>query len=264
MIEIVATQGTVLARVQGARADVVLNRPEALNAMNNAMMSDIAEVFDLLADRSGIWCATLSGAGDAFCVGADQKERRGMSEEDVRRRRRLAPRAFTAMRRFPHPVIAKVHGHALGGGFELMLGCDLALLTHDASVGLIETSLGAIPGGGGTRALVTLIGPARARELIFTSRRLSGREAESMGLAVAAVPADDLDAHVEDLTQRVLANSPVAVTQAKKALLLVESGSYDDALRIEAEHYERVLTSEDRLEAVAAAREGRRPQFTGR
>lgn len=257
------THGTVVTDLNGHRADVRLSRPDALNAMSNNMMHDIIEMFDRLNDRDDIWCVTLSGEGRAFCVGADQKERPSMTQADIRRRRQLAPKVFSSMRRFPHPVIAKVQGYALGGGFEMVLGCDMAVAADDASLGLIETSRGTIPGGGGVRALLQLVGPSRARELIYTSRKLTGREAGDLGIVTESAPQADLDKAVDRYADRILANSPVAVAQAKKVLRLVESASYDDSLSIEAEHYERVLASSDRVESLNAFREKRAPQFTG-
>lgn len=263
MTTIETTHGTVRAQIDGPRADVVLDRPDVLNAMSGEMMADVIEIFDVLADRTDVWCATLTGEGRAFCVGADQKERRTMSDADVRRRRRVAPQVFSAMRSYPHPVVARVNGHALGGGFEMVLGCDLAVASEDATMGLVETTRGTIPGGGGARALVHLVGTARARELIYTGRRLTGAEAAALGVVTESVPAAELDATVDALVERILRNAPVAVGQAKKVLRLVEDASYEDGMRIEAEHYERILASTDRLEALAAYKEDRAPRFTG-
>mgnify|MGYP001047016859 CR=1 FL=1 len=263
MTTITTTHETVVASIRGHRADVRFNRPDSLNAMSNLMMSDVVEVFGRLADRGDVWCATLSGEGRAFCVGADQKERRGMTHADIRRRRQLAPQAFSAMRQFPHPVIAQVHGHALGGGFEMVLGCDFAIAAADATLGLVETSRGTIPGGGGHRALIQLVGPATARELIYTARRFSGTEGQLLGIITEAPDAGQLESVVDGYVDRVLANSPVAVAQSKKVLRLSENASYEESLRIEAEHYERVLASSDRLEALQSFREKRAPQFTG-
>lgn len=263
MTTLTSTHETVVASLTGHRADVRFHRPDSLNAMSNTMMSDVVEMFGRLAARGDIWCATLSGEGRAFCVGADQKERRDMTKADIRRRRELAPQVFSAMRQFPHPVIAQVHGYALGGGFEMVLGCDFAVAAADATLGLVETSRGTIPGGGGHRALLHLLGPATARELIYTARKFSGAEAQQMGLVTEAPDAGQLEAVVDGYVDRILANSPVAVAQSKKVLRLAESASYEDSLRIEAEHYERVLASSDRVEALQAFKDKRAPEFTG-
>lgn len=263
MTTIIATHKTVVASIREHRADVRFDRPDSLNAMSNDMMHDVVEMFNRLADRDDIWCATLSGEGRAFCVGADQKERRDMSEADIRRRRQLAPQVFSAMRQFPYPVLAQVHGYALGGGFEMVLGCDFAIAAADASLGLVETSRGTIPSGGGHRALLQLVGPATARDLIFTARKVSGAEGQRLGLITEATAAEDLESVVDGYVERVLANSPVAVAQAKKILRLSENSSHEDSLRLEAEHYERVLSSSDRVEALQAFRENRAAQFTG-
>lgn len=256
-------EGTVLLTVKEHVATVTLNRPDVLNAMNSQMMNGIVEVFDYLDSDSRTWCVILRGGGRAFCVGADQRERAGMSEGDIRRRRRTAPLVFSAARRCSKPVVAQVHGHSLGGGFEIVLGCDLIVVAEEAKMGLVETSRGAIPGGGGTKILPLLVGPLVARELILTGRIISGLEAGPMGLANRVVPARELEATVRELVGQVTNCSPVANAQAKKAMYLVADLSYDDSLRVEAEMYERVLTSPDRQEALAAFREKRPPHFGG-
>ena len=255
--------GAVIASVRDHVAVVELSRPTVLNAMNMDMMTGIIDVFDLLSDETDVWCVVLRGQGRSFCVGADQKERTTMTKEMIRRRRRIAPMAFSAMRRCLKPVVAQVHGHALGGGFELALGCDLMVVESSVKMGLVETSRGTIPGGGGTKILPLLAGPTMAREMIFTSRVISGAEALEFGIANRAVETDDLELTVTELVDAIKSVSPVANAQAKKAINLEQDISYEESLRVESEMYERLLASSDRVEALKAFQERRPPQFTG-
>lgn len=254
---------TVSLIVEDHLATISLTRPAVLNAMNREMMTGIVEAFEYLSDDKDTWCAVLRGVGRSFCVGADQRERETMSEGDIRRRRRLAPTVFSAARRCPKPVVAQVHGHALGGGFEMVLGCDLIVVEKSARLGLVETSRGAVPGGGGTKLLPLMAGSLVAKEMIFTGKTISGVEAASLGLANHAVEADELNAAVGQLVEAIKRCSPVANAQAKKAIHLNQDLTYDDGLRVEAEMYERVLSSADRLEALTAFQQKRPPNFSG-
>jgi enoyl-CoA hydratase/carnithine racemase len=249
--------------VENHIATVALNRPDVLNAISTPLLMRLVEVFEALSDDSDVRCAVLMGNGRAFCVGADQKERPGMSLDDVRRRRRLAPAAFGAMRRCTKPVIAQVHGYALGGGFELAIGCDMVIAASDATLGLIETTLGAIPAGGGTQVLPRLVGPLRAKELILSGRRFTASDAAAWGLFNDVVPPGELEAKVSGLAAEIAGNAPIGVMQAKKAINLSLDLDLGNGIEAEAALYERTLTSADRAEALKAYAERRKPQFSG-
>lgn len=244
-------------------ATVSFNRPEVLNAVNTETFGRLIDVFDAIADDPEVWCVVLRGSGRAFCVGADQKERPGMSLDAIRRRRRISPQAFSAMRNCPHPVIAQVHGYALGGGLEMALGCDIIVTARDTVMGLIETKRASIPAGGGTQLLPRLIGPARAKELIFTGRTFTGAEALEWGLVSYAVEPDQLEAKVGDLAREITAVAPISNVQAKRAINMSMDLDVANGLQAEAALYERILTTSDRTEALAAYRDKRPPQFRG-
>jgi enoyl-CoA hydratase/carnithine racemase len=254
----------VQVSVAGGVATVTLNRPESLNALSNGLLEALVRTFADLEDDNDARCVVLRGAGRAFCVGADIKERGTMSLDDVRARRRLAPLAFGAMRRYSRPVVAQVHGYAIGSGLELALGCDFIFAAAGTAMGLPETAKASIPAGGGTQILPRLIGPARAKELIFTSRRFTAEDAERWGLVNRVVPADQLGAAVAELTAELIVVSPTALATAKRAIDLGLTTDLESGLQVEAALYERVLTSEDRREAVAAAAEKRSPRYVGR
>jgi enoyl-CoA hydratase/carnithine racemase len=259
-----ATGDPVELTLEPPLAFVSLNRPEVLNAVDTPLIERLGSVFGELSDAPGIRCVVLRGNGRAFCVGADQKERPGMSADEVRRRRRIAPAAFSAMSNCVRPVIGQVHGYALGSGLELALGCDIVVAAEGTEMGLIETRLGAIPGGGGTQLLPRLVGMARAKELIFTGRRFTAADAARWGMISYAVPEADLAATVLGLAEEISAAAPIAVAQAKQAITMSSDLDLANGLRLEAALSDRTLTTEDRAEALQAYRERRPPVFRGR
>jgi enoyl-CoA hydratase/carnithine racemase len=248
---------------KGPVVTVSLNRPGVLNAISMELLEQLVRVFDELRAWEGVRCVVLKGNGRAFSVGADQKERPNMTLEDVRRRRRMAPNAFGAMRDCPFPVVAQVHGYALGGGLELALNCDLIVVSMDTVMGLVETQRGSIPGGGGTQLLPRLIGYAKAKELIFTGRTFTGAEAAEWGLANYAVPAADLASRTDALVQEVASAAPISCVQAKLAIDASMDLSVRNGVLHEAALYERILTTADRAEALNAFKENREPDFRG-
>jgi enoyl-CoA hydratase/carnithine racemase len=249
--------------VEAPIAQVAFNRPQVLNAINTATHRRLIEVFEQIDDDPGIRCVVLKGHGRSFCVGADQQERPGMSLADIRERRRISPRAFAAMRRCTRPVIAQVHGYALGSGLEMAMGCDLMVSARGTVLGLIETQRGAIPAGGGTQLLPRLVGEMRARELIYTGRRFLAEEALAWGLGSYVVPAEELEGKVMSLASEIAAAAPVSVTQAKEAMNLALEMGLSAGFRAETALFERTITTSDRLEAIASYREKRPPAFRG-
>src|SRR5215472_10765237 len=174
----------------GEIAEVMIDRPGSMNALNTALLADLAGCLaDLGADdRASV--VVLTAAGErAFCVGADLKERAAMTDAQIMAQRPTFRAAFGALLALPQPVIAAVHGFALGGGCELALSCDVIIADETAVFGLPETSVGLVPGCGGTQLAARRIGPGRAAELIFTGRRVEAREAEVIGLADRVVAA---------------------------------------------------------------------------
>lgn len=242
---------------------VTFNRPHALNASTTPLFQRLIRVFDEINDDPEIWCVVLRGAGRAFSVGADQKERATMSLSDLRNRRRISPQAFSAMRNCVRPVIGQIHGYALGGGMELALGCDIVIAAEGTVMGLIESRLASIPAGGGTQILPRLIGVPRAKELIFTGRKFTAGEALGWGMISYVVPADELEDKVMDLAREIASAAPVSNVQAKRAINMSMDLGVATGFEVEAALYERVLSTTDRAEGAAAHREKRTPHFTG-
>jgi enoyl-CoA hydratase/carnithine racemase len=243
-------------------AQIVLDRPEAMNAISTALASRLTEVCaELSADRR-VRAVVLAAAGErAFCVGADLKERAAMSDAGLLAQRLVFRAAFGAVLGLPQPVIAAVHGFALGGGCELALSCDLIVADETAQFGLPETTVGLVPGGGGTQLALRRLGPARAADLIFTGRRIGAGEAERIGLADRLVPAGTAADHAIGLARSIAANSPVAVQNAKRAIRLGTGLDLAAGLEIEDAAWRAAAFSADRKEGIAAFVAKRKPSW---
>lgn len=234
------------------------------NALSRAMIAGLLENLDRVREDRGLRCVVVTGKGDkAFCAGADLKERAGMSAEEVHAFHRSLRDAFRAIEAAPQAFVAAMNGAALGGGLELALACDLRVAVEGAEMGLPEVGLGIIPGAGGTVRLPRAIGVARAKDLILTGRRVGASEALAMGLVSRLAPAGRLLDVALELAGMVARNAPVSIRQAKRA---VDGGLHldlDAALDHENRMYQDCLSTKDRVEALRAFAEKRRPIFTG-
>jgi enoyl-CoA hydratase/carnithine racemase len=254
----------LLAEVQGGIGIITLNRPEVMNAVNRALLSALHGCLHAWQYDRTVRAIVVTGAGDkAFSAGADLKERATLSPEEVRQFLGLIRETFTLVERMPQPVVAAINGLALGGGLEFALACDLRVAAASASLGLTETSLAIIPGAGGTQRLPRLIGPGRAKDLIFTARRLNASDAESWGLVNRVAPDGEAVAVAVALAQQITANGPVALAQAKFAIQQGLEVDLASGLAIEGKAYEICIPTKDRIEALTAFREKRKPVFTG-
>jgi enoyl-CoA hydratase/carnithine racemase len=260
-----AVDGVAVRRAEDTPeiAEIVLDRPEAMNALSTAMAARLARACtDLAADRE-VRAIVLAAAGRAFCVGADLKERAGMSDADLMAQRPVFRAAFGAVLALPQPLIAAVHGYALGGGCELALSCDLIVADETAEFGLPEVTVGLVPGSGGTQLALRRLGPGRAADLILTGRRIDAAEAERMGLADRRVPAGTAAEHARELARRIGRNSPVGVTNAKRALRYGAGVSLAAGLEVEDSAWRAAAFSADRKEGIAAFVEKREPRWPG-
>jgi enoyl-CoA hydratase/carnithine racemase len=245
-------------------AEVILDRPEALNAISTESARQLTEVCEeLLIDSQLSGVVLTSSTAKAFSVGADLKERAGFSDHDLRRQRPVMQDAFGAVRNLPVPTIAAVEGYALGGGCELALSCDLIVASMTAVFGLPEVGLGLIPGGGGTQLLPRRIGWNRAADLIFTGRQVSAEEAYRLGLADRLVASGTAREAATELASEIAANSPVSLRAAKLALRRGFDVDLASGLMIENESWEHVAYSADRHEGIAAFVARRKPRWPG-
>jgi enoyl-CoA hydratase/carnithine racemase len=260
-----AVDGIRVRRPDGGAvtAQIVLERPETMNALSTAMASRLAQVCAALAADRGVRAVVLAASGRAFCVGADLKERAGMSDADLLAQRPVFRAAFGGVLGLPQPAIAAVHGYALGGGCELALCCDVIVADETAQFGLPEVTVGLVPGGGGTQLALRRLGPGRAADLVLSGRRIDAAEAERMGLADRVVPAGTAGEHAGELADRMAANSPVAVLNAKRALREGAGLPLAAGLEVEDSAWRAAAISADRKEGIAAFTQKRKPQWPG-
>jgi methylglutaconyl-CoA hydratase len=251
---------------RGTAAIVTLDRPDQRNALSRDTVLDLGRIGRELANDDGLRLVVLTGAGDkAFCAGADLKERAGMADDAVREMLGLYATELAWLGRSPFPVVAALNGAALGGGLELALGCDLRVAAPHAVFGLPETSLGIIPGAGGTQRLPRLVGYAKALELVLTGARIEAEEARAIGLVnrVAAPGISVVDDALAWLSPIVL-GAPIAQRAALVAVRAACETTLGEGLELERRAYEDCLGSEDRREALRAFAEKRKPSFKGR
>lgn len=242
-----------------------LNGAERRNAISRALLRELEANVDRVSGSSEVRVVVVTGAGEqAFCAGADLKERATMSEAEVRAFLDGLRRTLRKLEQSGCVFLAAINGSAFGGGTELALACDLRLAGTTAELGLTEVKLGIIPGGGGTQRLTRLIGPGRAKDLILSGRRVNAAEAFSIGLVNRLAPEGRLLELALALAEQISANAPLAVAAAKHAVDEGMALPIDEALALEHQHYETVLKTEDRLEGLRAFAEKRPPQFKGR
>lgn len=243
-----------------------IDREARMNSLSRATLLAFGKLAREAASNESVRAIVITARGEkVFCAGADLKERQGMSENDVRKQLELYRSELGPLDRSPKPVVAAMNGHAFGGGLELALLCDLRVAAAHVQMALPETTLGIIPGAGGTQRLGRVVGEARAKEMILLGRRLGAAEALAWGLVNRIVP--DGANVVEDTLSWIepIANgAPIAQAAALEAIDRSFDTALEHGLELEKVSYDRVLVSEDRREALAAFAEKRKPRFTGR
>lgn len=258
-------KSVVLQVVEDYVYEITLDRPEAANAFSHELMDDFLQCLNEIKKSSEVRCVIVKGSGDkAFCAGADLKERRGMNDQQVIETVHKIGRCIKEFESLEIPTIASINGVAFGGGLELALACDIRFVRDDTKMGLTETSLGIIPGAGGTQRLPRLIGVGKAKELIFSARRISSVEAGQIGMAERVVPFAKLEEETRELARRIASNAPIALKEAKRAIDLGLNTDKDTGLSIESLCYKQTIPTEDRMEGLNAFREKRSPNYRGK
>ncbi|XP_022738382.1 probable enoyl-CoA hydratase 2, mitochondrial [Durio zibethinus] len=244
--------------------EVTLDRPEAKNAIGNDMLGGLRHAFEAIdTDSSAHVVLISSSVPKVFCAGADLKERKKMTASEVHSYVNHLRSTFSLIEELQIPTIAVIEGAALGGGLEMALSCDLRICEENAFLGLPETGLAIIPGAGGTQRLPRLVGKSIAKELIFTGRRIGGRDAISMGLVNYCVPAGEAYPKALEIAREINQKGPIAIRMAKRAINEGLERDIASAFDLEEECYERILNTKDRLEGLAAFAEKRKPRYTG-
>ncbi|MEK5040707.1 enoyl-CoA hydratase-related protein [Sporosarcina sp. FSL K6-3457] len=256
---------TIHYKQTGNIAFITLDRPGAMNAFNYDMLVELGQITESIRINPDIRVVIFTGSGNrAFSVGADLKERKLLTDWQVKRNIYKIGDVFTAIENLPQPTIAMMNGFAFGGGMELALACDFRIAADTALMGLTETGLAIIPGAGGTQRLPRLIGEAKALELILTARKLSAAEAFTYGVVTRTTPADNLLQETTNFADSILANGPIALQQAKFAIKHGMNVDLQTGLAIERKAYEMTIPTEDRTEALTAFAEKRKPVFKGK
>lgn len=237
----------------GKTAVLTINRPEALNALNSQVLSDLKEALDELKKEADLRCLIITGAGPkSFVAGADIGEMSTMNPKKGEAFGIAGNKVMSQVASFPCPVIAAVNGYALGGGFELALACDLRLASEKARFAFPETGLGITPGFGGTQRLARLVGPALASELIFTGRTVKADEALAKGMVSQVCAPEELLDKAQELADTIAGRSPIAIRQAKKAIRGGLDLTLEKGLDYESECFGECFDSEDQKNAMKA------------
>ena len=247
----------------GAVATLTLNRPDKLNALSAQLIGDLSQAFRAFAAKPPR-VVIVTGSGKAFCAGADIEEMRAMSTIEAKRYSEAGHALGAMMEELAFPVIAAVNGFALGGGCELALACDFIYASDNAKFGQPEVNLGVIPGFGGTQRLARRVGIGRARELIYTGEIIGADKALAIGLANAVMAKDELLPRVRALATEIAGKAPLAVAQAKRAMLRGALGDMTAANELEAQAFAMLFGSVDQKEGMKAFVEKRKPEYTGR
>lgn len=241
---------------------VVLNRPDALNALSTELATVLVRALEELAADPAVRVVVVTGAGTrAFCAGADLKERRGMSGDQWRQQHLAFDAAFHALRDFPKPIFAAVNGVALGGGCEIALNTDFMIAAETARFGQPEVRLGIIPGGGGTQQLPRRMSAGLARQLLMTGEAIDAATALRAGLVNSIHAPEALLKEALAIAAAIAANSPAAIREVRAAVRAGSPLGIVEAMEVELEHYERLVDHPDRTEGIAAFNEKRPPAF---
>jgi enoyl-CoA hydratase len=257
-----AAEPILLEERRGAVVEITLNRPKVLNALSFGLLRALADALGRAAADEGVRAVILTGAGRAFAAGADIQELADMTAAGF-----IASdvfRAWDEVAAFPKPLIAAVNGYALGGGCELAMSCDIIVASQEARFGQPEIFLGLIPGAGGTQRLPRAVGKYLASELVFTGRQLTAAEGERFGLVNRVVPPALVMDAAREIADRIAAQSPLALRQAKAALRAAYEAPLAQGLELERQRFYALFGSEDQREGTRAFLEKRAAVWKGR
>jgi enoyl-CoA hydratase len=245
-------------------ATLTVNRPDKLNALNDATIAELGHAIDQIRVDDSIGGAILTGAGRAFVAGADISELSNQTPVLAKGRARAGQDVFRRIETCPKPVIAAVNGFALGGGCELAMACHIRIASDAAKFGQPESKLGLLPGYGGTQRLPRLVGKGRATQLLLTGEMIDAAEAYRIGLVNKIVSGADLLTEARNMMKTILANSPLAVALCIEAIDRGLEMSLEEGLILEANHFGLLAATDDMREGTRAFLEKRTPAFKGK
>jgi enoyl-CoA hydratase len=257
-------KNTLIEKAEGT-ATITINRPDALNALNEETVRELLARFEDAENDPAIKAVIITGAGDrAFCAGADLNMMKGAGAVRGTELSRIGQRLGDYIEAMTKPVIAAINGYALGGGIELAMACDIRLASENAQIGQPEINVGLIPGWGGTQRLPRYVGKGIAKEMIFTGKRIDAKTAERMGLVNTVVPPDQLRAKAKELATELIGKPPIAIKLSKMLINNSTETHPQVGLWQEAEAFGLVASTEDFNEGVTAFLEKRKPQYKGK
>lgn len=254
----------ILVEKEGAVAKVILNRPDARNALANTMRQDLVRIYDELNDDDSVRVIVLTGAGNAFCAGGDVKAMEKFTPQAGARTMAVSQNMALHLHKSDKPTIASVRGPAVGIGFCLALGCDMVVASDTARFGMVFKRIGLAPDGGGVFLLTQYLGVGKAKELVYTARILSGAEAHELGLVTRLVPDDKLEAETMALATELAESPPLAIQEAKKLFHSMYVPTMEMFMANEKLAQLALLQTEDHREGLNAFLEKRAPNFQGR
>ncbi|MGD8989880.1 MAG: enoyl-CoA hydratase/isomerase family protein [Desulfobacterales bacterium] len=232
-------------------ATIKLNRPEVLNAMNKKLWLDLQAALKDAREDPLVKALIITGEGRAFSTGADLKESKTRSVEEYRDYLVELQEASRKIIRFEKPTIAAMNGYALGSGYELALACDIRIAAEEAQIGSPEAMVTSSVTGGAFRLIQNLIGPGKAKELLFTGEYIDGKEAARIGLVNKSVPLKRLESAAREMAEKIVANSAISIKMIKKGLQMAQSGiSLDDLMDFEIEACLTCISSKERQESL--------------
>ena len=242
----------VTLEAKGPIGILTMNRPEALNALNEQVLRDLDAALDQAAAQDDILVLVLTGAGRSFVAGADIAQMKDLSPMEAKRFGLYGNGVFLKLENFPKPVIAAVNGFALGGGCELAMSCDIRVASEKAKFGQPEVGLGITPGFGGTQRLARIVGTSNAMELILTAKTISAAQAQEIGLVSHVYPPEELMDKALELAQAIAANAQVAVRESKAAIRRGLQTDMATGAAFEAEAFALCFATEDQKDAMTA------------
>lgn len=256
--------GFVTKSIEDRVAVLTINKPPA-NALSSALIQELSSIFDELKHDENVRAVVLKGEGRFFSAGADIKEFTTINTaDDFSQLAENGQVIFEKIEQFSKPVIASIHGAALGGGLELAMACHIRYVAENAKLGLPELQLGLVPGFAGTQRLPRYVGMAKAAEMLFTSEPISGKKAVQWGLANAAFPEEELHEVSINLARKIAAKSPLVLSKAIELLNYSKHENYYAGVKKEADSFGDIFVSVDAKEGISAFIEKRQPQFTGK
>ena len=256
------TYEMILSETRGRVGLITLNRPQAMNALNNQLMRELMDALEAFDKNESIGAMVITGNEKAFAAGADIKEMADLSIQQMMDRDHIA--VFGRIRTIRKPVIAAVSGWALGGGCEVALSCDMIVASESARFGQPEINIGVIPGAGGTQRLTRAVGKAIAMEMILNDRRLTAQEGYQLGMVNRVVPVETYLDEALKLAEEIASRAPIAVRAAKKMINQAYERTLSEGLATEKQEFYNLFATEDQKEGMQAFVEKRQPQWKGK